>query len=520
MIRVRFAPSPTGYLHIGNLRVCLYNYLFARQNKGKLILRIEDTDRERYVEGAIENLIKTLKSIGLVYDDGPYLQSKRLKIYQEYAQKLINSGRAYYCFCTEDELEKMRQEQMTNKMPPMYDKRCRKLTPEEVTLRLRSLQQSSGQAEQPYVVRLKIPEEGSIMVKDLIRGEIEFDLKTIDDQVLLKSDGYPTYHLAVVVDDYLMKITHVIRGEDWLPSTPKHLLLYRAFGWQPPQFAHLPLILNPDRSKLSKRQGDVAAEDYLAQGYLPEALLNFIALLGWNPGGEQEIFSLNELIKLFSLEKIQKSGAIFNREKLDWMNGYYIRKMGVSELTEKCIPYLVRSGLIRPLISNFPSLDSPSRRGGQFLISKQVSKSKPQIAQTDELIDFKWLTKIVSLEQERLKRLDEIGERTKFFFVDKLEYEPDILIWKKMDKPAISDNLNLIKEKLASLTAPKFKAKNIQAILNKLVEKGGAGEIFWPFRVALSGQKSSPPPAEIAEILGKDKTIKRIDQSLDKIKAL
>jgi len=509
MVRVRFAPSPTGFLHIGSLRTALYNFLFARKNKGKFILRIEDTDIKREIPGAVENLIRILNLVGLKYNEGPflfeatekkpariiqkgkygpYLQSQRLYIYQNFAQKLVDHDKAYYCFCSAETLEKMRQEQMAKKLPPMYDERCRKLNKSEIDKKIRE--------RTPYVIRLKVPEQGIIKFKDLIRDEVEFDFKNIDDQILLKSDGYPTYHLAVVVDDHLMKITHIIRGEEWLPSIPKHLLLYQALGWQPPKFAHLPLLLNPDRSKLSKRLGDVAVEEYLAKGYLPEAILNFVALLGWNPGTDQEIFSLKQLIKEFSLKKIQKAGAIFNRQKLDWMNGYYIRKMKIDKLTKKCIPYLIQVGLI------------------QFLISKQISKSKFQISETKEIITPDWLKKIVGLEQERIKKLSDLAELADFFFKDKLDYDPQILAWKKMNKEDIINNLSLIKNKLEKLPEKLFKKEKIQDLLNELAKKQESGQIFWPFRVALSGKKASPPPSEIAEILGKKKTIKRTEEAI------
>jgi glutamyl-tRNA synthetase len=526
MVRVRFAPSPTGFLHIGGLRTALYNFLFARKNKGKLILRIEDTDTKREVPGAIESLIKTLQTIGLNWDEGPslcfltsnkskiknkksairqsgkygpYIQSQRLFLYQNLAQKLVDRGWAYYCFCTPTELEKMRQEQIAKKLPPMYDERCRKLSQDEINKKLKN--------KIPYVIRLKVPEQGTIKFFDLIRGEIEFDFKNIDDQILLKSDGYPTYHLAVVIDDYLMRITHVIRGEEWLPSTPKHLLLYQAFGWQPPKFAHLPLILNPDRSKLSKRKSDVAVESYLADGYLPEALLNFIALLGWNPGSNQEIFSLKELIKEFSLEKIQKAGAIFNRDKLDWINGYYIRKMKVVQLTKKCLPYLVQAGLVKLL-----------NRKSRPLNSEQITNYKLQITKTKEIINFNWLKKIVALEQERMKKLSDLPTLADFFFKDKLAYDPQILAWQNMSQKKVLNNLQLIKSKLEKLTTRNFKTKKIQTILQELAQENGTGQIFWPFRVALSGKKASPPPAEIAEILGKRKTIQRLIKAIEQSK--
>ncbi|MFN3301778.1 MAG: glutamate--tRNA ligase [Patescibacteria group bacterium] len=502
MIRVRFAPSPTGYLHIGSLRTALYNFLFAKKNKGKFILRIEDTDIKRKVKGATESLMKTLKEFGLNWDEGPflrkvknnfiieqkgkykpYIQSQRLQIYRKLAHELIKRDYAYYCFCTPKDLEKMRQEQIAKKLPPMYDERCRKLSKNEVKEKLKN--------KIPYVIRLKVPEEGKIKFYDLIRGEIEFDFKNIDDQILLKSDGYPTYHLAVVIDDHLMKVTHIIRGEEWLPSVPKHLLIYQAFGWQPPEFAHLPLILNPDRSKLSKRKSDVSVESYLNQGYLPEAILNFIALLGWNPGTDQEIFSLKELINVFSLEKIQKAGAIFNREKLDWMNGYYIRKMKVNELAKKCISYLIKEGLI-----------------------EKISNLKFRILKTKEVVNLSWLKKIISLEQERMKKLSDLPELANFFFEKKLKFDPKILIWKKMNLVQVKDNLKLIKENLLKIPENKFKIKEIQKILEKLAKEKGTGEIFWPFRVAISGKTASPPPAEIAEILGKEKTLIRIDEAV------
>ncbi|MFA6146305.1 MAG: glutamate--tRNA ligase [Patescibacteria group bacterium] len=487
-VKTRFAPSPTGFLHVGGLRTCLYSWLFAKKNNGKFILRVEDTDRQRYVENAVENLLKMLQTMGLDWDEGPfiendkiiqkgdcgpYIQSERLEIYQNLAKKLVEEDKAYYCFCTSEELDKMKQDQMAQKLPPRYDERCRKLSKIEIENKLKN--------KTPYVIRLKVPEEGTIAFTDLIRGEIKFDLKDIDDQVLLKSDGFPTYHLAVVIDDYKMEITHIIRGEEWIPSVPKHILLYQYFNWPLPQFAHLPLLLNPDHSKLSKRQGDVTVEDYLSKGYLKEAILNFIAFLGWNPGTEQEIFTLEELIKTFSLEKIQKAGAVFNVEKLDWLNGCYIRQMNIDELTKQCMPYLEQAGLIKSL-------------------------------------NFGWIKKIVALEQERLKRLNEIGDLTKFFFLDVLEYTPELLQWKKMDNQQIKDSLSQTCAILEKISSDEFTAKNIMDNLSLLKEKIGVGETLWPLRAALSGLKSSPPPEAIAEVLGKEKTINRVNQAIEKLK--
>jgi len=573
MIRVRFAPSPTGYLHIGSLRTFLFNYLFARHGKGTMILRIEDTDQKRFVPGATESLIKTLTQMGLDWDEGPflrlrsvksqpkarlpkpplghkslnkiiscflfrinskeaidgqagppqaekikneefiieqkgkfgpYLQSQRSDIYKNFAQKLIDDDKAYYCFCSETELEQMRQEQIAKKLPPMYDERCRRLSKDEVAKKI--------QNNQPYVVRLKIPEQGIVKINDLIRGEIQFDYRDVDDPVLLKSDGLPTYHLASVIVDHLMKITHVFRAEEWVSSLPKHIFLYQALNWMPPQFAHLPLVLNPDRSKLSKRQGDVAVEDYLAKGYLPEALINFMALLGWSAQGplgrsgsahernemsgnprKEEIFSLKRLIKEFSIEKLQKAGAIFNIDKLDWLNGLYVRQLDNKILTTLCLPYLINNGLVQ-------------QNGNQLIIKE-----------TGETISMNWLGKIIKLDQERLKKLSEISDKTKFFFTNKLDYEAGILVWKKSDPIKTKENLQIIYDELKNLLSQKFTAQIIQAILNRLGQDRGVGDIFWPFRVALTGMQSSPPPAEIAEIMGLEKTLGRIKVALDKL---
>ncbi|MBP9120921.1 MAG: glutamate--tRNA ligase, partial [Ignavibacterium sp.] len=324
--RVRFAPSPTGYLHVGGLRTALYNYLFAKRNNGTFVLRIEDTDRNRFVEGAVENLIKALKWAGLDFDEGPetggdfgpYMQSQRLDIYKKYADELIEKGKAYYCFCTPERLKALKEEQEKQKLPQAkYDKLCLHLTKKEVENKL-----ASGI---PKVVRLNVEENHTIKFDDIIREHVEFESNNVDDQVLIKSDGYPTYHLANVVDDHLMKITHVIRGEEWLSSTPKHVLLYDAFDWERPIFAHLPLLLNPDRSKLSKRQGDVAVEDYRDKGFLKDALVNFVALLGWNAGDDREFYYIDELIKSFSLERVNKAGAVFDLQKLNWLNAEHLR---------------------------------------------------------------------------------------------------------------------------------------------------------------------------------------------------
>lgn len=334
-IRTRYAPSPTGYLHVGGLRTALYNYLFAKQSGGKVILRVEDTDRTRLVEDAVPNFLDIFDWLGIEFDEGPviggeygpYVQSERLAIYRERIQKLAEQRLAYPCFCSAERLQHMRDEQIKSGQPPMYDRVCRSLSADEAAQKIA--------AGEPHVWRMAVPDNQLVEVKDLIRGDVSFESSTIDDQVLLKSDGFPTYHLANVIDDHMMRISHVIRGEEWLPSTPKHVLLYQFFGWDLPQFAHLPLLLNPDRSKMSKRSGDVAVEDYRRKGTLPAALINFVALLGWHPADDREIFSLTELVHEFSLERVNKAGAVFDTTKLGWMNAEYIKLETDEALTER-----------------------------------------------------------------------------------------------------------------------------------------------------------------------------------------
>jgi nondiscriminating glutamyl-tRNA synthetase len=523
-IRTRFAPSPTGYLHVGGLRTALYNYLFAKQNGGDFILRVEDTDRTRYVEGAIECLVNALHSVGLEYNEGiildddgkiadkgdfgPYMQSQRLEIYQKYADELIKNDYAYYCFCSQERLWEMRKEQQAQKLAPMYDGKCRDLSKEEV--------QNLLDEKTPYVIRLKVPKDGFTEFDDLIYGKIKIENKTIDDQVIMKSDGFPTYHLASVVDDHLMEISHVIRAVEWLPSTPKHIILYKAFGWEMPKFAHLTLLLNPDKSKLSKRQGDVAVEDYLKKGYLKEALLNFILLLGWNPKTEEEIFSMEEMIKRFDLSGVNKTGAIFNTEKLDWINGAYIRKMDLDELTKLCVPYLIKANLIEE-DTRYKIQDTNKFQSSKF---KTCPREALGIQNSDEIIDFNYLKKVVALEQERMKKLSEIGESVKFIFADKLEYEKELLIWKKMSFDDVRKNLKLAYDEIAKIDEKDFMKDNLEKVLRDLMEKNNikAGELLWPLRVALTGLKASPSPFEVAEVLGKNKVLERIKKGIEKVK--
>jgi len=475
-IRVRFAPSPTGEMHIGNARNALYDFLFARQNKGKFFLRLEDTDRERFVESSIKTTMDTLQWLGLDWDGEPVIQSERLDLYGKHAKELVEKDLAYYCFCSSERLEQVRQEQMAKKLPPCYDRHCRDLEKGIVEEKLKS--------GEKYVIRLKVPLAGIVEYEDMIKGKISFDLKTVDDQVLQKSDGFPTYHLAHVVDDHEMKISHVIRSEEWISSTPKHLLLYQFFDWEMPIFAHLPMILGPDKSKLSKRHGATSVLEFREQGYLPETLLNYVAFLGWNPGDEREIFSLKELVKEFSMAKVHKAPAIFNHEKLDWLNGNYIRQKSAKELAELCLPYFIKAGLIKE---------------GEY--------------------DKKYLEQVVLLEQGRMKKLSEITELTKFLFGDDLAYDANLLLWKKLTKEEVRKNLETAKDFISQLKAKDFTKEKLEDKLKALIaEKGiGTGDMLWPLRVALTGQKASPGPFEVAAVLGQEKALARLERALAKL---
>jgi glutamyl-tRNA synthetase len=477
--RVRFAPSPTGYLHVGGLRTALYNYLFARNQNGNFILRIEDTDQSRYVEGAVENLLSTLKWSGLDYDEGPdkpgeygpYFQSQRLDIYRKYILELIANKKAYYCFCSPERIKELREKQAKAGLQQKYDKLCLHLTESEIKEKLES--------GFPNVVRLNVPKNQKVIVQDFIRGTIEFDSEIIDDQVLIKSDGFPTYHLANVVDDHLMKITHVIRGEEWLSSTPKHVLLYDYFNWEKPVFAHLPLLLNPDKTKLSKRQGDVAVEDYRIKGYLNEALLNFVALLGWNPGNEQEFFYLNELIKIFSLDKVNKAGAVFNVEKLNWLNYEHLRKKPGTEV--------------------LPVLRDELKKAGY-----------DQEKFTDE-----YLMKIIEAMKERVSFVKEYITKSPYFFEEPKNYDPDVI--KKRWKTDTSTQLSKLTESLEKLESAT--KEDFENSLRKTAEELniGAGKLIHTVRLAVSGMGTGPDLFDLLNILGKVTVIKRINKAIETI---
>ena len=530
-MRTRFAPSPTGYLHIGGLRTALFSYLLAKKNGGVFFLRIEDTDRERHVEDATKHLVQMLTWAGIPPEEGvllesdhivqkgklgPYIQSKRLPLYQEHVRTLINAGHAYRCFCTKERLDEMRKSQEERHLPPMYDRECATIPKEESGERAK---------KEPHVVRMRVPRGEKIEFRDLIRGKVEFASNTLDDQVLLKSDGFPTYHLAHVVDDHLMETTHVIRGEEWLPSLPKHLLLFRMFGWAAPEYAHVPLLMNPGGGKLSKRpssaptfakatsgkeastfakasvdksagkQGDVSVESFIEKGYLREAILNFIALLGWNPGTsrppaadsgtgqrpekEKEIYSLSELIEAFSIERVHKGGAVFDTTKLDWLQGQWMRKFSSTDFADR----------IRAIVGEkFPE-----------------AMSDPKFEEKAKLI------------QERIMFFSEAPEMMSFFYEEPM-VTIELLASKKqkVDEADLPKILELLLNSLSSIPEKDWSQESIMNVLEPVIATSGfkKGQILWPMRAALTGREYSPGAYEVAAMLGKEKTITRLKNVL------
>jgi len=474
---VRFAPSPTGYLHVGGLRTALYNYLFARKNGGKMILRIEDTDRTRLVENAVNNLIQSLKWAGVEYDEGPdkpgefgpYTQSERLDIYKKYALELVEKKLAYYAFDTPEEIDEMRKSS-SEMFGTKYNREAMRNSFTLGESETKKILDSGVD----YVIRLFVPFDEEVVFKDIIRGEVSVSTNDIDDQVLLKSDGFPTYHLANVVDDHDMKISHVIRGEEWLPSTPKHILLYKYFGWNPPEFAHLPLLLNKDKSKLSKRQGSVAVEDFREKGYLRDAFVNFIALLGWNPSGDREIYSIEELINNFNLEKINKGGAVFDTQKLDWMNQQYIKVANPSDYSSE--------------------------------LSNQIS------ATFNKQFSEEYINKIFMLFKERITFISDIPLIASYMFTDITEYENEYMKkrWLEGTDEIMQNLLNVytnlsdFKHDSLSLATKEFAA----SIGKKL------GDIIHPIRLMITGKSTGAGMFETMEVLGKDICLSRINYFL------
>jgi len=475
MIRVRFAPSPTGFPHVGNIRTALFDWLFARHYGGTFVLRIEDTDRGRYQPEALDAIMNGLRWLGLDWDEGPdvggdygpYFQSERLEIYHKYARQLVENGFAYYCDCSPERLQKVREERIAQNLDPMYDRHCRE----------RNLK--SDPTDSNTVIRFKMPLSGQTCFDDELRGEICFDNSTFDDIVLIKSDGFPTYHFAVIIDDYLMKISHIMRAEEWIPSAGKHILIYKAFGWEPPKLVHLPMILGHDRSKLSKRHGATAIAEFEKQGFLPEAMFNFLALLGWSPKDDSEILSKDELIRRFDLQGINTKASVFDFEKLLWMNGEYIRMMSSDELTEKLKPFYSRYGW--------------------------CTENKP--------CDEQYLQKISNAMQIRLKTLGEMEDMGFYFFSEPTEYDAKGI--KKYFKPQVIDWFVEIIEKFGAVS--NWDEESLEELLRDYVEKlqVGFGKVVNPIRLAVSGLTRGPSMFELLEILGRDKVISRMKRALD-----
>ena len=475
-VRVRFAPSPTGYPHIGNIRTVVFNWLFARQQRGKFILRIEDTDRERYVDDALHAITDSLKWLGIDWDEGPgvggaygpYVQSERLHLYRDAAATLVAQGKAYRCNCSQERLDTVREAMRSEGKTPMYDGLCRDKPPGAVT------------EDEPHVIRLKVPCEGTTGFHDSLRGEITFENALIDDQVLMKSDGYPTYHLAVVVDDHLMGISHVMRGDDWIPSTPKRILIYEALGWQPPIFVHVPLVLGPDGKKLGKRHGATSVDEFRRQGYVPDALLNFLALLGWAPGegDEQEIFSREALIARFDIRRINLSPAVFSYDKLDWMNGNYIRSMDAEELLDRLIPFWADAGLIPTPV---PMEIMPTLR------------------------------LLVPLVQERLKTLRDVLELTDFVFQEIPVPTVETLMPKKMTVQQSLTAIQAVQHLLCNLV--QFTAEEMEAPMRALAAELElkAGQLFGIVRNAVTGKQVSPPLFGSLQAVGRERTLRRLE---------
>jgi glutamyl-tRNA synthetase len=487
-IRLRLAPSPTGFLHIGNLRTALFGFLLAKSKKGfglgegKFILRIEDTDQKREVAGAVDSLINILDWAGINFDEGPvqsgdkgpYVQSERQDIYNFYAEKLLAEGGAYRCFCTEERLKELREKQSDLKQPPRYDGHCRNLNISEVQSRL-----ATGDAS---VIRQKMPQSGEVEVVDMLRGTIKFQATDLEDHVLVKSNGVPTYHFASVVDDHLMEISHVTRGEEWLPSFPKNILLYQSFGWTAPRFIHLPLILNPGGGKLSKRQGDVFVEDFRAAGYLPEAIINFCAMLGWHDKSDRELFTLPDLLESFNFDGMGASPSVFDLSKLDYLNGYYIRQKSIEELAVLARPFLAES-----------------------LVGAELSHQSAA-----------YLQAVITTVHDRLKKLSDITEMTKFYFVKHLTYSPELLAWKTITIEQAKLNLQELLPQLAGIKEEVWDQANLEGEIFAWLKANDkkVGDYLWPLRVALTGEKFSPGPFEVLSVLGKALSLARVEQAI------
>ena len=484
-VRVRFAPSPTGYLHIGGARTALFNWLFARKMGGKLILRIEDTDTERLKEDSVSQILTSLKWLGLNWDEGPevggnvgpYYQSERRGLYAKYAQQLLDEGKAYYCFCTPADLEAEREKQRAAKQPFRYGRTCRDIDPAEAKRR--------AAAGEPYSVRIKIPVDGSITVHDLIHGDVTFNMDQFDDFVIVKSNGMPTYNFAVVVDDHLMGMTHVLRAEEHLSNTPKQLLIYEALGWEPPKFGHMPMILAPDRSKLSKRHGATSVEEFRDQGYLPQAIINYLTLLGWGPGDEREIFSLEETIKLFELEQMSKKAAVYDTKKLTWMNGQYLSELPLEKILPEAEKFFIKDG---------------------FVTEEWLANNR------------EYFNRLVDTVRVRVKTLQEVADASDYFFKDVTSYDEKGVA--KHFKPEAAE---LLEKCIAAIEADDvYDLASTEAAYNKIAADNGLalGKVIHPTRLALTGRTVSPGMFDVMVLLGKEKTLARMRKAVEYIKAI
>ncbi len=475
-VRVRFAPSPTGYLHVGGARTALYNWLFARKHNGTFILRIEDTDKARSTGEATQAILDGMKWLGMDLDEGPFYQTERLDIYKEYAQKLLKDGKAYLCYCTPEELAIQRKEAEARKEAPKYGGRCRAITEAEGE-RLKAEGRTA-------VIRFKLPETGTTIVKDMIRGDVKFENNLLDDFVIFKSDGYPTYNFAAVIDDHLMEVTHVIRGDDHLSNTPRQILLYEAFGFEPPKFAHIPMILGKDKARMSKRHGATSVIDYKEMGYLPEAMMNYLARLGWGHG-DMEIFSIKELLEHFEIEDVSKTPAVFDMDKLDWINATYIRQLPADKLAELTRPFLVKA---------YPSI---------------VEMEKSDLGR-------KHIDQVLAALKERLKTVNEVAGLSGFFFLEEIPYNTEA-VEKHLKGEGVDNILSKLKERLAGVDP--FTKDKIEPVFRDLAKELGikAGAVIHPARVALTGRSDSPPMFDTVEIIGKEISIKRLNDVIDRI---
>ena len=520
-VRVRYAPSPTGMQHIGGIRTALFNYLFARSKGGKFILRLEDTDRTRFDEKYVKNLYDTMSWLGIDWDEGgekggsygPYVQSERFELYKKYAQELVEKGEAYYCFCDSERLERIRKIQTENKMPPGYDRHCRSLTEDEIKENLA--------AGKPYVIRLKVPLEGKTVFHDHLLGDIEWKNEDISpDPILLKSDGFPTYHLANIVDDHLMKISHVMRAQEWIPSTPLHVQMYKAFGWEHPEFCHLPMVNGSDGKKLSKRHGSTSLNEFRARGYLPQAIINYVALLGCSYEEGKDLYTLEELAANFKLEHLNKAPAVFDYKKLEWYNGQYIRAMSTEELYKWTLPFITGTGdalleinpenpQSKPNVGPEFSGVALGEDGEPYCTDKSMNMSSADVKNT--------LIGLMPLIQERLKFLTEAAEMVHFMFTEPAVLPENEIVPKRLDLAKTKEVLEESKDFVHQIFS--LDHEGAESLAKSKAEKLGVklGDFMMPIRMAVTGSRVSPPLIGSILVLGEEKSLARIQKTLDNL---